>query len=264
MREFMEYVFRIERVALACYVAIGSGESVHRNRRYHGLVFFDGPRRFTFSDGRVIFVKRNDFLYLPKGCSYVVDLAFDGGCYAINFLLAEDTLAVEPFVFPVRHAEKLRESFKAAESTWKARRLGSYEKCAQLLYSILYDLKQEMNAEYMPKSRIARIEPALSYINEHYTFENISISHLASLCGISEVYLRRIFNSAFGMSPLAYINGLKLARARELVRSGEYSVTEAATLSGFFDDSYFSREFRKAYGVSPKELLPKRSEEGKD
>lgn len=256
MERFIEYSFRIREIVLACYVPPGKGEPVHRNRPSHGFAFFSAPRTFVFADGRVVTVRANELIYLPKGCSYDVTVSNVGGCYAINFQL-EDDPQIPMFVTPLKNAERFLESFRSAELMWKTKRIGSYEKCAQVLYGIICDLKQEMSAEYMPKSRAAMILPAILYINEHYTFENIGIAHLAALCGISEVYLRRIFRNVYGVSPIRYINALKLSRARELILSGEYSIGEAAALSGFFDDSYFSREFRKAFGISPKELLPK-------
>ena len=70
---------------------------------------------------------------------------------------------------------------------------------------------------------------------------------------MSEVYLRRLFQSVYGMPPLKFINSLKLSRAEELLRTGECSVTDVAYLSGFFDESYFSREFKKRYGVCPRD-----------
>ena len=257
MQTFIDTPLRVGRVVLACFVAAGKGEPIHRNRPSSGLVLLRSNRRFEFSDGRVVHVQRNDLLYLPKGCSYTVyDDEKTEGCYAINFLL-EDAPDFPVFVHSLKQPERFLEAFRAAETAWRGKRTGSYERCAQLLYTILYDLKQEMNAAYMPKSRIARIAPALAYINERYTEESISVPVLASLCGISEVYLRRIFHSAFGVSPVRYVNGLRLARARELLRSGEYTVGEAAATSGFLDDSYFSREFKKAYGISPREMLPR-------
>ena len=55
-----------------------------------------------------------------------------------------------------------------------------------------------------------------------------------------------------GVSPLAYINSLKITRAKELLLSGMYTVTEVAFMSGYSDISHFSREFKKSTGVSPR------------
>lgn len=99
------------------------------------------------------------------------------------------------------------------------------------------------------------IEPALKYIDENYTGENISVAHLASLCGVSETYLRRLFRTAFSASPAIYMRNMRIKYAKRLLRSGEYSVTDAAMLSGFSDAAYFSREFKRSVGMSPSEYL---------
>lgn len=131
---------------------------------------------------------------------------------------------------------------------------GFYEECSAALYCILALMKREMSADYCPSSKLKLIQPALTYIKQNYTMETISVSHLAALCGISEVYLRKIFSGMFAVSPLQYVNQLKITRAKELLSSGLYSVAEAAEMSGFFDLSYFSREFKKATSLSPSEF----------
>ena len=72
------------------------------------------------------------------------------------------------------------------------------------------------------------------------------------MCSITPGYFRSIFKSFYGVSPKSYINGLKIARAKELLASGMYSVTEAAVMSGYTDMSHFSREFKKVVGITPK------------
>ena len=86
----------------------------------------------------------------------------------------------------------------------------------------------------------------------HYTDEIISVPFLSELCGVSEQYLRRLFQAEFGYSPAIYIRLLRLEYAKSLLETNEYSVTDIAMLSGFNSPAYFSREFKKEYGVSPK------------
>ena len=59
------------------------------------------------------------------------------------------------------------------------------------------------------------------------------------------------FKSFYGISPIEYINNLKIILAKELLESNMYSVTEAAIRAGYTEMSHFSREFKKATGVSP-------------
>ena len=114
-------------------------------------------------------------------------------------------------------------------------------------------MKRERERYSPQKQTYDKLAPALEYINENYTRGAIPLSQLASLVGVSEVYLRRLFQSAFSVSPAVYMRNLRIKYAKELIRSGEYSVTDIAMLSGFGDTSYFSREFKRAVGLSPSE-----------
>ena len=54
---------------------------------------------------------------------------------------------------------------------------------------------------------------------------------------------------------MKYINDLKLKRAKELLNSGFYTVSDVATQAGFFDLSYFSRFFKKKRWCIPKRVF---------
>ena len=242
----------VNKLNLVCYVAPGTSKVVHKNRPSHGFAIkTNGSNHYLFSDGTILTTNPGDIIYLPKYSNYTVTDLEKGDCYAINFDLMED-LVNTPFVFTPKNFQALLEKFKQAEHAWIKRKSGYTEQCLSLLYSILSVVKQEFSERYTPSSAAAIIQPAVTYINEHYYFsEEIRIADLADLCGISQPYLRRLFQSLYHTTPTAYINQLRLVRAAELIDSGMYSVHDAAELSGFLDDSYFSRTFKKAYGMSP-------------
>ena len=62
----------------------------------------------------------------------------------------------------------------------------------------------------------------------------------------------RVFRAATGATPIAYLIGVRIRRAAELLRQGGVTVTEAAMRVGFEDSNYFSRQFRKVMGVTPR------------
>ena len=124
-------------------------------------------------------------------------------------------------------------------------------KCKAELYNIIYSLQQESVSEYFPQSKLNIIAPAIDHIHLNYMNGNISIDSLADMCNITPEYFRKIFKSFYSTSPVNYINNLKITRAKELLESGLYSVTDAANLSGFNEICYFSREFKKITGISP-------------
>ena len=65
-------------------------------------------------------------------------------------------------------------------------------------------------------------------------------------------YFRRYFKECTGVAPLAYLNRMRLERARELLRlESSLSVSEIALLCGYRDPLYFSTAFRRHTGLSP-------------
>ena len=74
---------------------------------------------------------------------------------------------------------------------------------------------------------------------------------LAQIAGISIRQLERLFISKLGTTISAHSRGLRLAFARKLLTETDMSVTEAAMTSGFSSVSYFSRQFKLRYAISP-------------
>ena len=74
------------------------------------------------------------------------------------------------------------------------------------------------------------------------------------ICGISEVYFRKIFIQKFGASPRDYIISKRLEFAKQLLSNGEFEVSRVAELSGYSEPCHFSREFKKRFGISPKNV----------
>lgn len=79
-------------------------------------------------------------------------------------------------------------------------------------------------------------------------------ARLAAACGISEAYLRRLFVRCLGVPPTVYMLQQRRLHAYELITSQEFSVTTAAAAAGFCDMSYFSRAFKKHFGIAPAAL----------
>lgn len=79
----------------------------------------------------------------------------------------------------------------------------------------------------------------------------IGVKDMARVAKLSRFHFSRLFEHARGVTPGRYLAKLRLEKAVRLVMSGEYSVNEIATLSGFADANYLCKVFRKEYGVSP-------------
>ena len=245
----MQHSFIIGKITFANIVKAGTGAIVHKNRKSHGLAVFLGGERTFYFDNQKLKVSGNTIVYFPKGSNYTIKEKEPFDCYAINFEMPDGAI-FEPFSFKTKNLNSYIESFKQARRQQIQKKSGYDSKIKAELYNIIYNMQSEYHRPY---TNIKTIEPAINYIHSNYYKESISIEHLASLCDISTVYLRNMFHKRFAMSPIKYINNLKMTRAKELLNSQFYTVNEACFLSGYNDESYFSREFKKHYGITPSE-----------
>lgn len=88
------------------------------------------------------------------------------------------------------------------------------------------------------------------WLQEHLA-ESVSISALAEHLGMSSRNLNRRFQNAIGLSPLAYLQNLRIGEARDLLRHSNLSVSEVAWQVGLNDVSYFAKLFREHVGMPP-------------
>ena len=95
-----------------------------------------------------------------------------------------------------------------------------------------------------------RMKQMLEQIHTSYA-EPITVKSLADAAHISESECLRSFKRALGLSPIAYVREYRLQKAAELIASGNIPVSQAATLCGFSDMSYFAKCFRKQFGKTP-------------
>ncbi len=239
------------RIVLA--ICVLEGAKIHKNRPSHGFALrVSGKCRYCFEDGKSFSVQSNDLIYLPKGSSYSVETEEIGETYAINFEL--DTLELfEPFIMRPRNPVAVLESFQTAESAWRKQRTGYYLECTAALSSIFAQLQKDAARGYVSGKSTDTVRTAMRYISEQYTNAQLRVPQIAKQCGVSEVYLRRLFDQVLGVSPAIYVLHLRLQHARAIIQSGLYSMQQAAALSGFSEYTYFSRAFKKHFGVSPQE-----------
>lgn len=251
MINFINHDFTIDEIVLACMVEAGKSRLVHKNRASHGLALFLGGERIYYFDNKKIKAGENTIVYFPKGANYTIKEKEPFDCYAINFQMPGD-IRFEPFAFKIKNSNTYVESFRNSQKIWAKKKPGYASKVKSELYNIIYNMQAEYN---IPYSNSSIIQPAIDYVHSRYDKENISVEKLAEICNISTVHLRNTFRKVFAASPVKYINSLKMMRAKELLMSGLYTVSEVCFLSGYNDESYFSREFKKHFGKSPKEYV---------
>lgn len=133
------------------------------------------------------------------------------------------------------------------------------EEAESILCALLIDIAR-MNtepevydqAEESPQTSSAIVSEALNYIGAHYG-EPIRVQELAAYSHISETHFRRVFTSQMKMSPLEYINLVRIRSACEYLKKTDESVAMIAAKCGFTTNSTFNRNFKNVMGVTPVE-----------
>lgn len=121
---------------------------------------------------------------------------------------------------------------------------------AALLEILVQLLSQDTPSAQVYSDRLAENMKSLL---ERNMLSSEPVSEILKSIGLSHAHLCRVFRSAYDTTPVAYLNSLRLERARQLLREGHLSVAEAARASGFADVSYFGRLFRRHEGNSPRD-----------
>ncbi len=95
-----------------------------------------------------------------------------------------------------------------------------------------------------------RIAATAAYLDTHF-LEPLTLAALAERACLSPRQLLRVFRRAYGTTPIDHVIAKRLEHACGLLADPSNRVGEVALASGFDDTNYFSRRFRRTYGVSP-------------
>ena len=218
-------------------------------RPFHVLSYrVTGNARFTH-ENEVTSVVGGDLIFVPKNCPYYIEAGAER-LLVVHF----DTDAKLPNTFKkltVSNPEMYVREMSRLYSAWTIKRPGYKHECQYPLHKIFMNIEREaadaLNCD-------DQLNDAVEYIHEHFCDRDLTVDLLAKMCSMSDTYFRRLFKQRFKVTPLKYINDLKVKYATELLRSGYYTVTEAAEKCGFDNVYYFSLFIKKETGLSPSQI----------
>ncbi|MGL6340626.1 MAG: helix-turn-helix domain-containing protein [Waterburya sp.] len=91
----------------------------------------------------------------------------------------------------------------------------------------------------------------LDYINE-YLDQDIRLTDLAQLLGMSQFHFSYLFKRSLGKPPYQYLLQQRIERAKQLLKQTDQSIIDIAFLCGFNSHSHLSKQFRQLTGVTPR------------
>lgn len=125
-----------------------------------------------------------------------------------------------------------------------------------ILQMILVIFKRARNSipqklPQQPDQKRQLILNSLIFLEEHYQ-EPVTVKEMAGASSLSESYFRGVFKEVMGLSPLDYLNRIRIAKSLEYLQNDDISITEAALRVGISDSNYFTRIFKKIMGQTPR------------
>ena len=118
--------------------------------------------------------------------------------------------------------------------------------------SRLRSLGRDYAKTLSPEEEVDAVERIRQYIDMHIQ-EDLSVEKLSQLAYMSQNHLTRTFKKKYGMTVIDYMIEHRLALAENLLKETNKTVTMIADEVGYFDYVYFSKLFKKRFGVTPRE-----------
>ncbi len=136
---------------------------------------------------------------------------------------------------------------------YTAHQPGYISVCHSILMQLIVFLSRKyQDSDQFSRQMDFRLARSIVYMQTNFSAK-ITIDELAEMVGFSKRHYSRLFQQTYGMSPIQFLNEIRLNRAKLLLESGNYKVTEVATRCGFQDGNYFSRFFKQKYDRAPSE-----------
>ena len=114
---------------------------------------------------------------------------------------------------------------------------------------------------FCPRTYSPAVKLLCEEIDQRFADSTFSADAAISKLPLNYDYMRKLFKKEVGVTPHEYLTRARMQRAKAILLSGvtnrysNYSVTQIAEACGFSEPLYFSRVFKKFYGVSPSHYL---------
>lgn len=132
--------------------------------------------------------------------------------------------------------------------------------CKAFLLSLLYHLSEHCSKfkvshwEFVrEQQRALRLKPLFEHISRHFSHK-LSVPNAARMVHMSLPQFMKTFKKVSGTTLVSYLNHVRLSSAARLLDETALTIAEIAGEVGFSDQSYFDKQFKRAFGCSPKEF----------
>ncbi len=221
-------------------------------RPYHAISFRVEGNASFLRESEEVKAKTGDVFFVPAFCPYKLKAGREK-LFVVHFTTSAK-LPGKIKKFTPEDGDYYLRLFQNLYNAWSKKQVGFEHECKYLVHKLLMRIEKEYEQSKI-YDRTSKIPEAHDYIHENFTDPKLTVHFLAKMCNMSETYFRKQFVERYGAPPLEYINRLRTGYATGLLRSGYYTVSEAADRCGFNNTYYFSAFIKRETGLSPSEII---------
>ena len=98
------------------------------------------------------------------------------------------------------------------------------------------------------------LNKAITFMDRNFE-HNITIEDLSKITNLSKNYFISYFKKEMNLSPMQYLNNIRLENAKKMLRANKLSITTISAQCGFNSPSYFAKIFKNRFHISPKDYI---------
>lgn len=241
----------VYKVAAINRVNRALGSYVVRDRPYCAICYKITGRSEYVQNGNHIPSDENRIVFIPAGATYKYTCYENGECVIVDFVAENICTSLESY--NIRNKALILSILDKLERAHTFRKPNYQLISHSGLYQILYYMAEQDDEMYASKRKKRKIQEGITYLENNYSDFSLSVSKLAEISGVSEIYFRKLFTEIYGMPPKKYISLVRLSKAKDLLRTHEISIQQIADEVGFNDVYSFCKAFKKAQNCTPSE-----------
>ena len=238
------------------------------------LVYIKRGSGLVQTGAQVCTAQSGDIFVLTPGTLHAIRQAesctmeYENIIFDVELLGGAEDLCAEKYLLPLQSGRlalpehitpdevwypQAADCLKEAEETNRCKQFG-YELCIKgaLLRFLALLIAQSKALPPAEKASTQRLRAVLQWISAHYS-EPVCVADAAALCQCSPNHFMRWFRQMTGQTFIIFLREYRLNAAAEALRTTEDTILSISEQCGFENLSYFNREFKAHFGMTPRE-----------
>ena len=237
---------------------ISSGTNGHYHRFFEVYYLLEGTCWY-FIENKSYHLSQGDIALIPEGVIHKTSYETPSHARILFYcdesyipVSVRETLRNLPyFAHSEKYARQIKTLFAEIEKESNIQDEYSNDSVRSKVYEFFVLIARASKVYEKKKEESPIVEKAVRYIKDHYK-ENVSLSDVASFCFVTKEHLSRTFKKETGFGFCEFLTAYRLKKAQGLLKSHQkIKIVDAALACGFNDSNYFSKVYKKMYGMSP-------------